>query len=155
MSIGLTNQVPTLTTPIADFIIAGGYGSERARMTVTFNNTVGTVPLFTVTGDVALRLAAICKVNVASAAGCNGQVGIAGALDAIIPNTDMTLLTANEIWYDAAPDAEIESFVLIGDRLISHGNDVILTLSAQADSGQVDFFCFWTPISADGNVVPA
>jgi hypothetical protein len=119
---------------------------------VTFSNTVGTVTLFTVTGDVSVSLIGVVKVNVASA-GCNGSVGIAGATAAIIALTDITLMAAGEIWHDNSPDAEIEAATVMRDFIISDGNDIILTLSAQANSGQIDFYCHWTPLSAGATVV--
>jgi hypothetical protein len=150
---GLTNQQPTLTSSIAGFQNAGGFGAATIVKSVTFNNTVGAVTLFTVTGDVMVRVIGVVKVNVASAAGCNGSVGIAGTPAGIIALTDITLMSADEIWFDNSPDAQIEIMTALREFILSNGNDIILTLSAQADSGQVDFYCIWTPLSAGATVV--
>lgn len=120
---------------------------------VTFLNTAGTVTLFTVTGDVKISMIGVVKVNVVSVAGCNGSVGIAGTTAGIIPLTDITLMAANEIWFDNSPDAQIEAATAMREFIISNGNDIILTLSAQADSGRIDFYCEWTPLSAGATVV--
>lgn len=132
-----------------------GFGEFLVQKDVTFSSTTGTVNLFTVTGEVIVRIIAVVTTNVASGGGCNGEVGIAGSTAAILATTDITLLAAREIWHDTTPDAEIEALSVMKDFIISDGNDIVLTLSAQADSGALAFHCFWTPLSADGNVVAA
>lgn len=151
----LTNDQPTVTALTAAFMLAGGLGYQVVRKTVTFNNTVGTVSLFTVTGDVIVRVIGVVKTGCASALGCNASVGIAGATANIIALTDITLMAAEEIWHDVTPDSEIENLTVLQERIISDGNDIILTLSAQADSGAIAFYCLYTPLSANGLVVAA
>jgi hypothetical protein len=131
------------------------FGQALVRKTVTFANTTGTVNLFTVTGDVIVRLIAVCVTDCESAGACTGQVGIASALNGIIAVTDMTTLEGRDIWHDATPDSEIEALSTMREYIISDGNDIILTLSAQTDSGAIIFYCFWTPLSVDGNVIAA
>ena len=136
--------------------VSQGVIMSKVTKAVTFSNTTGTVDLFTVTGDVQIKLLAVAKTTCASVADCNAQVGIAGDLDAILPDTDITLLAAEEIWNDTFPSSEIEAMGESSrDYDISDGNDIIMTLSAQADSGAITFYCFWTPLSANGNVVAA
>jgi hypothetical protein len=122
---------------------------------LTFSNDTGAVNLFTVTGDVEVDLLAICKTNVASAGGCNGEVGISGSTGSIIATTDITTIAANEIWHDASPDATIEAGSVFSSNIISNGADIILTLSAQADSGAITFYVYWTPLSVGANIVAA
>jgi len=148
---GLTNQ----SVLPSSYLFAGGLGYQKILKAVTFSNTVGAVNLFTVTGDVIARVVGVVKTNVVSGAGCNGSVGIAGATANIIPLTDITLLAAQEIWFDNAPDSEIENLTALQERIISDGNDIVLTLSAQADSGAVTFYCLWSPLSDGATVVPA
>ena len=131
------------------------YGAALVRKEVTFSSTTGAVNLFTVTGDVILRIIAVCTTNCASGGSCDGEVGISGSTDTILATTDVTLLADREIWHDATPDAEIETLSVMKDFIVSDGNDIILTLSAQADSGVLMFYCFWTPLSVDGAVVAA
>jgi len=151
----LTNDQPTVTALTAAFMLAGGLGYQMVRKAVVFNNTVGVVDLFTVTGDVIVRIVGVVKTGCASALGCNASVGIAGAAVNIIALTDITLMAAEEIWHDNTPDSEIENLSVLQERIISDGNDVILTLSAQADSGAITFYCLYTPLSANGLVVAA
>lgn len=136
-----------------DYLVTG-YGI-RATKTVTFSNTSGTVNLFTVTGDVIIRVVAVCTTNVASGAAGSVSVGIAGATDSILPSTLGTDLDAREIWHDNAPDSEIEALSVLKEYIITDGNDVILTCSAQIDSGVIAFYAFAVPLSSDGAVVAA
>ena len=146
MTGGMTRQTELST--------ADGFGMDKALKRVVFDNDAVSVALFTVTGTVIVRVIAVCEVVCASAAGCNGSVGIAAAPAAIIALTDLTLLAAQEIWHDNAPDAEIEALTVLREFIISDGNDIALALSAQADSGTVAFYCFWTPVSDDGALIP-
>jgi len=146
---------PISTSDRAQIEEAAGFGANIARKALTFDDTDGAPVLFTVTGDVIVRVVAVVVTSVASAGACNGAVGIAGATTTIIANTDVTLLAAREIWHDAMPDVEIEALSVMKDFIITDGNDIILTLSAQADSGALAVYCMWTPLSADGLVVAA
>jgi len=132
-----------------------GRGEYSALKELTFTNDTGTVNLFTVTGDVEVRLTAICKTNIASAAAANIELGVSSDTDAMIASTLATDIDANEIWNDVSPTGSIEPLSNSRDYIISNGDDIILTLDAQVDSGAITFYCFWTPLSDDGNVINA
>lgn len=151
----LTNRDGWHERSLGSEMLCGGFGGGKVEKAVTFSNTTGVVSLFTVTGDVVVRVVAVCATGCASAGGCSGEVGIAGSTAGIIAATDMTLLAAREIWHDASPDAEIEALGTMREFIVSDGNDIVLTLSAQVDSGGLAFYCFWTKLSSDGNVVAA
>jgi hypothetical protein len=119
---------------------------------LTFDNDTGALNIFTVTGDVIVRVVAVCKTSVASVGAGNVELGIAGATGELLPTTLGTDLDAGDIWHDATPDAKIELESVRRDYIISDGNDIILTLSAQIDSGVINFYCEWEPLSIDGNV---
>jgi len=122
---------------------------------ITFATTAGAQSLFTVTGDVILRVFGICKTDVASAGGCNVVVGVSGDTDAFLTSTDATLLAANEIWHDNSPDASIELDSVSVTHIVSNGQDVILTPSATLNSGAVTFYCQWRPLSDNGEITAA
>ena len=122
---------------------------------ITFANTTGAQTLFTVTGDVILRVFGVCKVAVESAGACNIVVGVSGTTNKFIASTDATALEANEIWHDTTPDATIEADTVSATYIVSNGQDVILTPSAQLDSGRIDFYCQFRPLSTDADVVAA
>ena len=133
--------------------VENGHYGKRVIKTSTFANTTGAPVIFTVTGDVLVRVMAVCQTSLTSAGACNAELGIAGATDTILATTDVTAIDADEIWHDATPDADIEAASVIKEFLIAGGADIILTLSAQIDAGVIAFTCWWTPVSADGNVV--
>ncbi len=139
--------------PFLDPQRQSAFGWRLATDAETFSNTTGTQTLFTVTGDVIVKVIAVCTTNCASAGACNVEVGIAGSTGTIIATTDVTLLADREIWHDATPDSEIEALSVMSETIISDSNNIILTLSAQIDSGAISFYCMWTPLSYDGNVI--
>jgi hypothetical protein len=130
-------------------------GKNKSTKELTFSNDTGTVSLFTVTGDVLVRMVGICKTNVASAAAANIECGVSADTNAMIASTVATDIDANEIWHDATPDSSIEAASTLREYLISNGDDIILTLDAQVDSGAITFHCFWTPLSEGATVVAA
>ena len=133
----------------------GTFGDGSVTKAITFTNLVAAADLFTVTGDVIVRIIAVVKTNCASAGACNAEVGIAADTDAILPATDVTLLAAQEIWHNATPDSEIEALVTFREYIITDGNDIIITPSAQIDSGAISFYCFFTSLSSGATVVAA
>jgi len=123
---------------------------------VTFTNTGEDVNLFTVTGDVIVRMVAVCKTACESAAGCNILVSANGT--ALIASTDATTLEAGDIWHDASPDAEVEALSdAMKERVITDGNDIIIDVQAekQVDSGAITFYLWYVPLSANGAVAAA
>ena len=132
-----------------------GLAQKRVTNTITFSSDTTPVAVFTVTGSVIVKVAAECTTNVESAIGCNAELGIAGATDILLVTTDVTTLEDGDIWHDAAPDSDVELLSVLKEVIIVGGADIILTLSAQMDSGELAFYCFWTPLSSDGLVVAA
>ena len=119
---------------------------------VTFLISTGPIALFTVTGDVIMRVFGICKTACASAGACNGSIGVSGNTQIFVPTTDMTTLAINEVWVDASPATTVEPDLSSANYINSNGQDVILTLSAQMDSGAITFFCQWRPLTAGSKV---
>lgn len=147
----------------------GGFGYKLVTKTLVFagatgdgvgdfNGTGDPAVLFTVTGNVIVKVIAVCLVNMVHEANSALEVGIAATQDAIIATTDLTAnaMAAGEIWHDAVPDSEIEALSVIKEFIISDGNDIKMdTTVANANTGTIEFYCFWTPLSSDGNVVAA
>ena len=125
-----------------------------SRHVITFANTTGPVTLFNVSGQVLVRLIAIVQTTCASAGACNASVGIAGATAVFIPTTDVTLLAAGEIWHDGAPDSKIELGSVAAEYIVADGSNIILTLSAQVDSGEIAFYAIWGPLDCDDLLWP-
>ena len=130
-------------------------GINRLQQDITFDNDTGTVSLFTVTGDVMVSVIPIITTDVTSAAAGLIRLGVVGSTDAMIVDSLSTNLDARGIWVDQTPDNEIEPFERIRRYIITDGNDIVLTLSAQIDTGAIRFYCYWSPLSTDGRVVTA
>jgi len=110
-------------------------------------------PVFTVTGDVLVRIVPVCKVSLASAAAAELMMGIEYKLDAMIATTTATDIDANEVWIDGTPDSFIE---LESDWFaVSNSNDIRLWQDDQIDSGSIAFYCEWKPLSDGSSVVAA
>lgn len=147
-----------IATDIANVQTAvdGLSGSPIARKTVTFSNTTGTVNLFTVSNWVKIKLSARVKTSCTSVGGCNIKLGLVGATEAFIADTDLTALAAGEIWNDTTPNTTYERYYnAVFEYEVGDGADIIATLSAQADSGVIEFTVEYTAMSSDGAVVAA
>jgi hypothetical protein len=136
------------------FVEALGQNFQIQDITFT-NEGAGAVSVFTVTGDVIVRIIPVITTTHTSAAAANIKLGVVGNTDAMIVDSLATGLVARGIWVDQTPTNEIESDERVRGYIITDGNDVILTLDAQVDTGVIRFYCFWTPLSSDGNVVNA
>ena len=122
---------------------------------ITFANSTGTVSVFTVTGDVLIRIIPVITTDCVPDTTANISLGVVGDTEAMIINSASAGLDARGIWIDQSPDNEIEPVDRIRGYIITDGNDVIMTLSAQVNSGVIRFYCFWTPLSGDGVVSAA
>ena len=119
---------------------------------ITFSNSTGTVSVFTVTGDVLIRIISVITTDVVPNTTANIRLGVIGNTDAMMLDTVSTTLDARYIWNDSSASREIEPVDSVRSYIISDGNDVVLTLSAQVNSGVIRFYSFWTPLSGDGMV---
>ena len=120
-----------------------------------YNGTGDPATLFTVTGDVIVKIIAVVTTNLAGAT-ATVEVGTAAVTDAILPTTLATTLDARLIWHDAAPSDEIEAISTAKEYIITDGNDIVMeTGIANVTSGVIVFYCYWQRLSTDGQVVVA
>lgn len=125
-------------------------GTENARGDE--GGTGNPATLFTVTGDVLCCVFAKCNTLLAGAS-ATIEVGISGNTAAIIAQTTAEDIDANEIWQDATPETGVANLT---PKVIVGGADIIETIAtADITGGVLTYYCLWTPISADGNVVAA
>jgi len=147
---------------LTGLVAQAGFGKAFLRKIVTFDagagtGAVGAVPLFTVTGAVAIRLVAICTTIIATQAGATISVGTPAAVDGIIAVTTGVDIDAGDIWFAAAPATVLDTLansmieMVIGDEANIQGNVLVDTI----DSGVIEFNLWWTPLSATGAVVTA
>jgi hypothetical protein len=151
-----------MTFPAGDHKQTAGLAAYVVRKSAAFTagagtGDVGTFALFTVTGQVIVRIIAVCTETVVEGVGGGTmEVGITGDTATIIAQTTSTNLDVNEIWHDATPDADIEALSVMSDFIIVNGGDIFITIAGQnVTDGTVEFTCYWTPISTDGAVVAA
>ena len=113
----------------------------------------GATTLFTVTGCVVVRVWGVCGLTLVGAATL--EVGIVGGTATILAQIgDATTLATDELYLDATPTTKVEA--LPAALLIGNGQDIIQTIGSTAISaGSITYYCAWTPLSADGNVVTA
>jgi len=111
--------------------------------------------VFTVTGNVFVHgLFGICEDAVTGAGVI--ELGITGGTTALyIAQT--TAADLNEIWYDASPTTTAEQIDFTAQTfVISNGQDVSFLIGGAAvTAGKINFYCIWSPLSTDGNIVAA
>ena len=112
--------------------------------------------LFTVTGDVLVRIFGVCTVDLASAGGGTISLGITGNVALINAATTATAIDANEIWNDTAP-AIVDTLASIpGPFVIPNGVDIVEAYAtADITAGNIYYICLWRPLSDDGFVEAA
>ena len=112
--------------------------------------------LFTVTGDVIVKVMAVCDTLLASGGAATLEIGVSGDTAVFIAQTTATDIDANEIWHDASPDNSIELESVAGERIVTNGQDIIQTVgTTDISSGAITYYCLWRQLSANANVVAA
>jgi len=118
------------------------------------NGATGTVALFTVTGEVYIKLYTVCTESLLSAGGGDIEVGTAVDTDGLIANTTATDIDIGEWWHDAAPDNNIELESVAPARIIANGADILATIATGAiTDGALKFIAIWSPITKGSSVV--
>jgi len=129
------------------------------RKTVSFTGAadlgaVGTINLFTVTGDVITKTCATCSEDLVSAGGGTISVGVSGNTATILAVTTATDLDTGEGWVDSSPGTG--ELLADQNKLLVAGADIIATVAtADITDGTLTFYCMWRPLSTNGNVVAA
>jgi len=133
---------------------------KYVRKTVTFTGgasagAVGTINLFSVTGNVRAKLTAVCTENLVSAGGGTLEVGISGNTASIIAQTAATDIDNGETWKDASPDAN-PAVDDVMSHIIANGSDIIATVGTDAiTDGTIVFDLEYEAMDATGAVAAA
>lgn len=135
---------------------------KRATKTVTFTGAanlgaVGNVPIFTVTGEVAVVLfAPTCTVNLGEAAPtATIALGVTSKTTFFVAATTATDIDAGDVWFTITPDINAIA-IPTGFKDIWCTENIIGTVAAQnVNAGAIRFDLWWMPLSSDGNVVAA
>jgi len=115
--------------------------------------------IYTVTGLVFVQLIAVCTTSLTGTS-ATIETGITGDTAIFMPTETSTQIDAGQIWFNDAGNA---AYGIIGEETAAadnlpeyalNGNDIILTFkTADTETGVLDFYAIWNPISTDGNLV--
>jgi len=138
--------------------VTSSYSGRKVTKTVTYaaltTGAVGAHTLFTVTGEVFVKIFAVCTVDVEGSG--TSEVGVAGNTAALVAQTTGTAIDAGEIWYNNTPVVGTTAVTNITERLIVNGADIIETIATDTlTGGTVTWYVFWTPLSAGSSVTAA
>ena len=147
---------------MASSVLTPGSRIRTTRKTVTLDGTagagaVGTVTVFTVTGDVYLHtLTAKCSTNLGEAlATATVTLGTVNQPTRFIASVNSVDIDANEWWVSTTPTAySIDLPDAMQSVIIGSGDDIIITCGTQAtNAGVIEFVCNWEALSTDGTLV--
>ena len=127
--------------------------SHTVTFTATGDGAVGSIPLFTVTGDVLAQVFAVCSTLLDSDGAATVEVGITGNTAAIIAQTTATTIDAGEIWYDNTP---VTVGAEPGYKILTNGTDILQKIATETvKAGVLTYYCNWVPLSDGADVTPA
>lgn len=113
---------------------------------------VGTVTLFTVTGEVMVNVFGFCTEDLVSAGGGTVEVGTSSSTAALCNQQNATAIDNHEVWHNSA--------LAVGANVAAHlhpvDQDVILTIgTGNVTDGTITFYANWSPISEGATLVAA
>lgn len=152
---------PTAAAPANNVSVAAAlrYAVEKQsyRMVSKAGATVAeaTTNLFTVTGCCEVKVIGVVSTTVARAGGAVvHSVGTADKVAGIIPACTDLRRTAGKLVGTADENKDCTTIGADGTILVNAAT-IIQTLDVAADSGAIDYYCFYRPISSNGAVAAA
>jgi len=120
--------------------------------------TLDGAAIFTVTGVVQAIMFGVCTTNLAGSG--THAVGIAGATTIFLPTEAALDVNAGDLVIN---NATVAAYAILGEQqaaadnfpvYILNGQDIIMTVAGAAniESGVIDYYCIWNPVSSDGSV---
>ena len=114
--------------------------------------------IFTVTGAVTAKVFGVCTTNLAGSG--THAVGIAGATTIYLPTEAALDINSGDFVIN---NATVAAYFILGEQdaaadnlplYMLNGQDIIMTVAggANIESGVIDYYCIWNPISSDGSV---
>jgi len=131
---------------------------QRCTKTVAFdgaagNGAVGSVALFTVTGEViVLYLMPYCSEDLVSAGGGTLALGVTGNTSLFIAATTATAIDNGEFWTSTVPTANGVAVPSALKDIAITDNIIGTVATGDITDGTIRFDCYWIPLSSDGNV---
>lgn len=132
---------------------------RHSQFTKTYANTagngaVGSVTLFTVTGEIqVIALVPFCTTLLTEAAPtATIALGVTGSTSLFVAATNAVDIDANEFWVDTTPDANgVAIPAALKDIVIT--DNIINTVAAQGvTAGVIRYDLYWRPLSSDAAV---
>ena len=123
------------------------------------NGTGNPATLFTVTGDVIITLTSTCQTSLEGGS-ATLKVGISDISNGILTSITATFYDADHSWSETGGTNTVINAdpggANSGVKLIAGGQDIIQTVgAANITAGAITYYCFWRPLSSDGNIVAA
>ena len=111
--------------------------------------------LFTITGDVVVRIFGVCTVDLVSAGGGTVSVGVTGNTAGLIALTTGTAIDANELWNDSTPAAGTDTLAnILGPYLVVNGLAIAEYIgTADITAGNIYYICLWRPLTPGSKLV--
>jgi hypothetical protein len=155
----LENDTINSNTINVDAINVGGGGLVTSEHNLaTDGHVCGSYSLFTISGDVRVKLLAVCNTLLAGGGGgAQVTLGFNGALTNLIGQTTATGIDAGEQWTSStiANNLPVNTLAAgIFDRVVTGYTAIKLAItSASGSTGVINFYCWWEPISTGATVV--
>lgn len=117
--------------------------------------TTGVTTLFTVTGDVLVRIWGVCTTALTGTS-ATVSVGVTGNTAALIATETATDIDENGIYLsETQVIGAVTLATVTGPYVIANGLDIIETVAvAPVTAGQIYYIALWRALSHDGKVVP-
>lgn len=135
----------------------------KVSKTVAFDGTagngaVGSVSLFTVTGDILVTVVGMVTETLVGATSTL-VVGTANNTAGLLASVSGPALVAGDVHTSGTSPADVAALSTAGSSApaaLNNGADIIATVgTADITDGTIKFYCLWRPLSTDGNVVAA
>lgn len=153
----MTKSTFTAVNNISNYLNTGLPGNV-VKKTVTFtalgDGAIGSIKLFEVTGSVAVVVLGVCATDL-TGTGATVEVGITGSTALLVAQTTGTDIDAGKMWRDNSP-ATNYALNATNFPLMVISTDIYQKIGTHTvDSGLINYYCIWAPLSEDGNVVAA
>ena len=149
------NYGHNLDSFLVEYSRPGAFVGTPANSRGDHDGTQDPTTIFTVTGDVLVRVFAVVTVTIVGAGTIEvGLTGNTAELLAQVANT--STMAANEIYLDATvDDVRGAAFADVkASTLVVNGSNIIETLgTANLTAGDLYYVALWRPFSDDGKVV--
>ena len=120
--------------------------------------TASTFTIFTVTGDILVTCIGVIDAAVTSVSNLGSiSLGIAGGTGVLLgaDTVDATAFAVDDVWtIGAGADNGSAIFDHDAGRVIAGGANInLFRITQNLTAGDIDFYAYWRPLSANGNVV--